>query len=240
MTSSERYPGGALRKAWPLAVSLAAHVLLVLAWIYFGARERIPDDPPRALSVLLLPVPAHTSPPDLAPVHERPSEPDRPPERATVARQASPAAPSQPAQPTPGLSVPAPAATTAPSAWDILNAAKQDIRKSGGEARPGKGEALRQGDGKWSRFEERLAGAHVDPSPVPVTESYTSPDGQAYYRTRAGKSVACRKTGSTGPPAPWRSESGFGSTAAQAATLGVANSAGGTLCPEGKRDWVRN
>jgi hypothetical protein len=239
MTSSERYPGGTVRKAWPLAVSLAAHLVLVLAWLHFGGKERVPDDTPRALSVLLLPKPQQAPPPVLAPERETPAKSNRARKSAAATLRASPVAPSQPAQPSPSLPAPVPASLK-PSAWDILNAAKQDIRKGSGEARPGKLGVPVQGDSKWDRFEDRVASAHIDRSPGPVTESYTAPDGLTYYRTRVGGKVVCTKTGSTGPPAPWRSEADIRAGAGSMATLGVGNSAGTTLCPGGKRDWVRN
>jgi hypothetical protein len=238
MTSSERYPGGGLRRAWPLAVSLAAHVVLVLAWLHFGKTERLVDEAPRTLSVLLLPKAAPTPPAITQPDKKVATSSRRPPPAAARALPATPVVPSLPAQPV--LALPAPAPAAAPSALDILDAARQDIRKNGVGARGGKPGAPLQADGKWNRFADRLAGARVDDSRGPVTESYVSPDGQVMYRTRSNGKVACRKTGSTGPPAPWRSEEAIRAGAGSMATLGVANSAGGTLCSEGKRDWVRN
>lgn len=239
MTFSERYPGGNLSKAWPVAVSLAAHVALVLAWLHFGRPEPVIDETPRTLSVLLLPRPAPAPPSLLPPDRVTPAkQPRRTHGPATEPSRTGPVAPSQPEQPAAVLAVPA-SASAKPSAWEILNAARQDIRNSR-NARTGKMEALRQGDSKWTRFEERIADAHVDRSPGPVTESYTAPDGLTYYRTRVGDKVVCRKTGSTGPPAPWRSEEAIRAGAGSMATLDVGNSAGTTLCPGGKRDWVRN
>jgi hypothetical protein len=239
MTSSERYPGISLRRACPVAVSLAAHLVLVLAWLHFGRPEPVIEETPRTLSVLLLPRPASAPPSLLPPGPATPArKPHRTPGPATERLRTNPVAPSQPEQPSTVLTVPA-SDSAKPSAWDILNAARQDIRNSR-NARTGKMEALRQGDGKWTRFEERMAAAHVDRSPEPVTESYTAPDGLTYYRTRVGDKVVCRKTGSSGPPAPWRSEEAIRAGAGSMATLDVGNSAGTTLCPGGKRDWVRN
>jgi hypothetical protein len=235
MTFSERYPGGNLKQAWPLAVSLAAHVLLVLAWPHFGARQPVPDETPRALSVLLLPKPAPA--PTAVPPPEKDSAAKPQGTQGSVSELSAPRAlvPTKPADTS--NAVPAPVATaTEPSAWDIVDKAKQDIRKGALGSFAGKKGVEWKRDSKWSRFEEALAAAHIDRSRGPVTETYTSPDGQVFYRTRSGGKVVCRKSGSTGPPAPWRSEEAIRAGAGSAATLGVANSAGTTLCPESPRD----
>jgi hypothetical protein len=237
MTQVAPYRGANLGWTWPLAVSLAAHALLVSWWLHSGARGRAPDDTPRTLSVLLLPRPAPPPAPVIAPRRAPAPGPRGLQRQVAQAPAALPAARPQPdgALPAPRPQVPA---VAGPSAWDILDAARQDMRKGGIEPPRSKAGALRQQDSAWTRFQEGVAAAHVDPTPGPVTESYTAADGLMYYRTRVGGKVVCRKTGSTGPPAPWRGDEAVRAGAGSAATLDVGNSAGTTLCPEGKRDWA--
>lgn len=242
MTPGERYPGAGLRRAWPLAVSLAVHVVLLLLWLHFGGRVQVTDDTPQALSVLLLPRPAQPPAPAIEPSTREP-EPEKHSTRkpAAIAPETTQSTPPTPESAAPVPAVPAPAAVATvpgPTALDILNAAKQQVRKGEAAPRASKGAAL-QASGKWSRFESLMAEARTDKSPGPVTEMYTAPDGQVFYRTRVNGKVTCRKSGSTGPPAPWRSEGAIAAGAGREATLGVANSAGDTLCPDTDPGFIR-
>lgn len=239
MTYSERYPGAGRRQAWTLAVSLAVHALLLFAWLHFGSHVQLPVDAPQPLSVLLLPTPAQ---PPTAAAAPRPAPVARPRaehRRAVEAPIDRPAAPSR-AEPASTVAPPQVPAATAPSAWDILNAAKQAIHAGDGETRAKKADALRPGDSAWRRFENAVAAAHADKSPGPVTESYTAPDGQVFYRTRSNGKVVCRKSGNTGPPTPWRSEAATQAGAGREAILGMGGHAGGTLCPDTDPGFVRH
>lgn len=228
-----------MRKAWPLAVSLGVHALLVLAWPQFGERRSVPDETPRPFSLLLFPklqgAPAPLALPKAEALpHTRnrraPLDDSVPARRIDLAAAVSPA----PAAP----SAQAPAAGT-PSAADILSAAKQSIASIDHALGGTKAALLQRGDSAWGRFEQGVESAHVERSRTKSVESYTAPDGEMYYRIRVGDNVVCRKTGSVGPPAPWRSDEAIRAGAGSAATLGVGGSAGYVLCPGAERDWVR-
>jgi hypothetical protein len=233
--------GVAKRRAWPLVVSLAVHALLVLAWLHFGAREGVPDERPRPYSLLLFPKLQGTPAPLALPKAQtlpRTRSRHAAPDDIAPARRADPATPVF-LSPEPASPSAQPPAAAAPSAADILNAAKRSIAGIDRELRGAKAGVLQPGDSAWGRFERSVESAHVESSRTKSVESYTSPDGETYYRIRVGDKVVCRKTGSVGPPAPWRSDEATRAGAGSVATLGVAGSAGYVLCPGSARDWVR-
>lgn len=226
--------GGALRRhAWPVAVSLAAHVLLLLAWLHWGGRTRLPADAPQAFSMLLFPQRA-PPPPAAAPATQPPRRAPgqhAAPERRPVFVPASAAA-----------SAPAPERLAAPAASTaaILEGARRDIGRIDRELRGAAPGVPLQADTASGRLGRAIDAAHIDSSRTQSLESYTSPDGETYYRIRMGDKVVCRKTGSSGPPAPWRSDEAIRAGAGSQATLGVGGSAGYVLCPGSARDWVRH
>jgi hypothetical protein len=230
------------RQAWPLAASLAAHVVLAVLWLNGTHKPRPPEEEPRRLMLVLLPKTAPLKPPVAPPEPQstrRPSEHQknataRPPEAVAVQ-------PQQPVNVAPDPALPArePEAisTSHPSATAILDGARRDIGKIDRELRGKHPNLLGKTDTPWGRFEQALAGAHGDST---LTEdSYTSPDGTVVYRRRMGRKTVCRKTGSVGPPAPWRSEGAILAGAGRQSTLGVGGEAGDFLCPESDPGWKK-
>jgi hypothetical protein len=243
MSAPLRYPGRPLRHAWPLAVSLGVHLLLVLAWLQFGAKVRLPVEAPQPLTVLLLPRPApqplRDDPPLPAPAPHAAHVPKPAPGAAASRPAPGPAAPAAQAPPPAVIALPAPPAPSAsrPSAADILAAARQDIGKIDREVRGNKAAPLRAADSAWTRFEQRVDNAHIERGPAPVTEAYTAPDGVTYYRTKVGNSYVCRKTGTGDPSSTWKNDREI--HANSLSTLGMGQTAGVVLCPESDRGWVR-
>jgi hypothetical protein len=226
------------RQAWPLVASLAAHVALALFWLNASHKLRTPDQEPRRLTVLLLPKAAPVKPPAPAP-----RRPDRPAERQrnTAARPTEPVvAKPLPASATPpaGSTAREPVAlTAAPSAAAILESARHDAGRIDRELRGKKADVLGNIDTPLRRMAQAMAGAYNDNSLK--EDSFTSPDGVVTYRRRMGNKTVCRKTGSVGPPAPWRSESAIMAGAGRQSTLGVGGMAGDYLCPDSDRDWKK-
>ncbi|MGZ5198465.1 MAG: hypothetical protein ACXWC4_01755 [Telluria sp.] len=231
---------GLRRRWWPLTVSLAVHALLVGLWVRHADLRPVPPDAPEPLSVLVLAAPLP---------QRRPPEPpaaSTKPDEKTVKRHAPVALPAPVAtapEPPPVAAAtvvapdPAPVAAR-PSAADILAEARRDIGKFDREARGGKlGAALRPRESAWDRFGQRVADAHIERGPAPVTESYTSPDGGTYYRTRVGDRYYCRKTGTLDPSSTWKT--GAEMHANSMSTLGMGGTAGLVLCPGSERDWKR-
>jgi hypothetical protein len=228
---------GALRRhGWPLAATLAAHVLLVLALLHWGGLARLPADAPQPFSVLLFP---QLAPPPPAARAAFPTVRAAGRHAVPARPRASTQAPARAAQDPVAPAAAAPS-TPAPSTAAILDSARRDIGKIDRELRGAKLVTPLQADTAWSRLGREIDAAHIDRSRTESLESYTSPDGETYYRMRMGNKVVCRKTGSAGPPAPWRSDEAIRAGAGSQATLGVANSAGYVECPGSAREWVRH
>jgi hypothetical protein len=216
-----------------LVVTLAAHVVLALLWLNGAHKPRPRDEETRWMSVLLLPkaMPMKAQAPLPEPQrrvlpNERESASQRPPQAITV----QPATTTAPAR--------EPEAITArPSAADILDSARHDIGKIDREMRGKKPDVLGRTDTPWGRFEQALGGAHKETALA--EDSYTSPDGTVVYRRRKNGKSVCRKTGSVGPPATWRSEGAILAGAGRQATLDVGGEAGDFLCPDSDPGWKK-
>ncbi|GAB3414145.1 hypothetical protein NX774_08440 [Massilia agilis] len=226
------YHGGAKRR-WPLVVSLAVHALLAGAWLHSASRPAPGEEARREFTVLLLPKPPAARTPAPLPSPERDG-------RRKQAIAAAVSARATPAEPAPVTAEPAPItspAPVAPSARDILAAARRDVGKIDRDLRGKSGGAMKLENG--NRFERAIAAAHVDDSRTGSLEEYTGPDGQVLYRKRVGDRVSCRQSGSVGAPAPWRSEEQVRAGAGSAKTLGMSGEAGETLCSDIVRDWKK-
>ena len=217
------------RPALPLALTLAVHLLLVLAWLHSRPQRADGDKAPLVVSFLLpVPVPVPKAVP--APAVARAT-------RATPARAGAPAA-SPPPLSTPSdqpvtVADPAPAG---PSAADILARAKRDVGPIERELRGGKSGVPLLADTPWARFRRGLEGAYVDRSHTATMDSYTSADGTVIYRMRVGGKVICRATGDVGPPGVERSA---GAVLAGAGSAGGGGMAGTVNCPSGDVHWER-
>ncbi len=225
---------GLPRRWWPLAVSLAVHALLVGLWLRHADLRPVSPEKPETLSVLVLAAPRPV--PLLPPTVERKKTDDK------HAKPAAPVAlppPVAAAPPVPQQVVEMPAATTSPrpSTADILESARRDIGKLSHEKGGKLGGELRAKDSAWDRFGQRVSDAHIERSPSPARESYTSPDGQTYYRTKVGDRYYCRKTGTLDPSSTWKT--GAEMHANNMSTLGMGGTAGLVLCPGSERDWKR-
>jgi hypothetical protein len=224
------------RQAWPLAVTLGAHAVLALLWLNGTHKPRPLEEEPRRLMVLLLPKAAPVKPPVAPPRTVRPNA-HKP---GAAPRPLEPVAvqPQRPAN-LPSTTPLQPEAITPPhpSAAAILDSARRDIGKIDRELRGKHPNVLGNTDTPWRRFEQAVAGAHNDTALA--EDSYTSPDGTVVYRRRMGHKTVCRKTGSVGPPAPWRSEGAILAGAGRQATLDVGGEAGDFLCPESDPGWKK-
>jgi hypothetical protein len=225
---------GLPRRWWPLAVSLAVHVLLVGLWLRHADLRPVAPDLPETFSVMVLAAPRPVPPPKAADhkkpdeKHAKPAAPVALPPRA----EAAPAVPDQAAE------VPAAVTPARPSTADILESARRDIGKLSQEKSGKLGGDLRAKDSAWDKFGQRVSDAHIDRSPSPMRESYTSPDGLTYYRTKVGSRYYCRKTGSLDPSSTWKT--GAEMHANSMSTLGMGGTAGLVLCPGSERDWKRD
>lgn len=229
---TELHTHAGVRRHWPLVVSLAVHALLAGVWLHSASRPAPTEEARREFTVLL-PRPPTARVPDPLPVPERG-------ERRKQAIAAAPVPRAVPAEPAPITAPPAPItmpAPVAPSAGEMLAAARRDVGKIDRELRGKSGAVIKMEDG--NRFERAIAGAHVDRSRTGSLEEYIAPDGEVLYRKRVGNRVSCRQSGSTGAPAPWRSESDIRAGAGSAKTLGMSGEAGETLCSDIARDWKR-
>jgi hypothetical protein len=233
--------GGHRLAGVPLAVTLALHLLLLLAWLARSAAVP-PDDAAARRSVLILvPLPhqrAHVEAPPRAPVRLPPTpsaHPAAPVAAATVAQSKSP--PIVP--PPPAESTPVRAAPHTPEAEDLLGSAKRQAGKIDRELRGGKPGVPRNADTPWGRFRSSLAAGHVDRSHTSVQDSVTGPDGVTTYRIRQGDKVFCRHTGSVAAPRPGRTDGAILAGAGRFDNLGQAGTAGAVDCPTGDQDWER-
>ncbi|GAB3439746.1 hypothetical protein NX773_15530 [Massilia solisilvae] len=225
------YHGGAKRH-WPLVVSLAVHALLAGAWLHSASRPPAGEQARREFTVRLLVTPPALRAPAPLPSPERDGR-GKPAIAAAVSARAAPAEVPVRAEPAPITSQ----APVAPSAGDILAAARRDVGKIDRDLRGKSGGTMKMQDG--NRFERAIAGAHVDGSRTGSLEEYVGPDGEVLYRKRVGDRVSCRQSGSVGAPAPWRSENDIRAGAGSAKTLGMSGEAGETLCSDIARDWKR-
>jgi hypothetical protein len=229
---------GMRRQAWPLAMSLAAHLVLGLIWLGNSHRPRMIEAEPRRLLVLLIPKAAPVPQPALRPARSERREPNAPQRTAQTAapRQA------QPENQRPAAEVPVrePLAITPvqPSAGAIMESARRDVGKIDRALRGSKLDVPARPDNAWRRLEQGIAAAAPNDNTL-KEDSYTSPDGVVTYRRRMGGKMVCRKTGSVGPPAPWRSEGAILAGAGRASTLGVGGEAGDYLCPESDPGWKK-
>jgi hypothetical protein len=228
--------GGVRRQAWPLAISLAAHLVLGIAWLGAQHRPRIADAEPKRLMVLLMPKAVPAPPPASSPARQ-----ER--QRKTEPRSVQPTAPrqAQPEKPPPAEApVREPLAITPvqPSAGAIMESARHDVGKIDRDLRGSKLNVPGRPDNAWRRLEDGFAAAAPHDNTL-KEDSYTSPDGVVVYRRRMGGKMVCRKSGSVGPPAPWRSEGAIQAGAGRASTLGVGGEAGDFLCPESDPGWKK-
>jgi hypothetical protein len=225
---------GLPRRWWPLAVSLAVHALLVGLWLRHADLRPVTPEKPETFSVLVLAAPRPAALPPQAAERKKPGDKHAKPAAPVALPPPVAAAPAVPQQ-----AVEAPAAVTPsrPSTADILENARRDIGKLSQEKGGKLGDELRAKDSAWDRFGQRVSDAHIDRSPSPARESYTSPDGQTYYRTKVGSRYYCRKTGTLDPSSTWKT--GAEMHANSMSTLGMAGTSGLVLCPGSERDWKR-
>lgn len=195
--------------AWPLALTLGAHLLLAWMWRAASGPPLAPDQSRVREFILIptpLPVPAEARRgPALPPLETRPVRPREAGRRAPTSTASAPQAITEPA-----LLPDAPASPTTPPADDSPAQADSRVPSLAERARMAAGDAdralrkdkpaeLRAPEGGWSRFNERVALAYKDHARTMTRESYTAPDGTTIYRFRVGNRVFCRTGGSVKP-----------------------------------------
>jgi hypothetical protein len=236
-------PGNAARHAGTvgLILSVALHLLLLLAWQHRPRPVALDDDAPPTLSVRLLPRPAPL-----------PAPAPRQAPRSTSAQRANshPAAPPVPL-PAPAASArtvtdaataaappEAPSAPAGPSAADILAVGKREAGRIDRELRAGKPGVPEVADTPWGRFRQALAAAHKDRSHTMAMDSFEGPDGTTIYRFRRGDKVYCRSTGGVAAPSSGRSDGAILAGAGSLDNIGFSSMAGAVPCPTGNRGWT--
>jgi hypothetical protein len=232
-----------LRPWTPLALTLALHLLLVLAWLG-GARgdpahrlaNKLPDAPPRAsvfVPVRPPPLPRSEPEPEPKPAVAQPTlRRLHPPPPPAVPRPMPAAIPdatpdaTPAATPAPAIAAPSPDARMGigPQAGpapalpgEPLASSKAMAGRVDRELRKGAPPIMAEPERKWERFAEAFAAA---------LDSYTAPDGVIVYRKTVGGRVSCYRSGSVGGLVnPF-----FGSA--------DGHGAGNTSCPSGV-SWTR-
>lgn len=194
--------GPATRRRGVLAVTCAAHLLVLLLWMQHK-RIPLPPAPARVVTILLQPDRARalrTPAPPRAPVPAPVVPPLHPPAAALPAVPAPMPAPDTPATSPAPADAPepsAPASTSPPGGFTYSLAARQAGRIDR-ELRNGKPGVPTAADTASARFQRGLESAHVDRSMTIQTDTYTSPDGIVMYRYRTANGVRCRRAGGVG------------------------------------------
>ncbi|OON63349.1 hypothetical protein B0920_08140 [Massilia sp. KIM] len=195
--------------AWPLALTIGAHLLLAWLWRTASGPPPAPDEQ-RVREFMLIPAPL-SAPADarreraLPPLAARPLRPREAGRRAATRTATEPQAitgpapfPDAPAAPAarPMDDPPAQGDARAPGLAERARLAAGDADRALRENKPAE---LRAPEGGWSRFSERVAVAYKDHARTMTRESYTAPDGTTIYRFRIGNRVFCRTGGSVKP-----------------------------------------
>lgn len=217
---------------WPLALTLAVHLLLGWWWLQASAVRSLPIVGPVLRTLFIVPVtkpvpePVRQPAPAAAP-SIRAVRPARVAEAIDVApdRLTTPVVPAD-----------VPAAPDAPAVGESMaGRARLDAGAIDRELRSGKLVPFTPGDDNASRLARGFERARVDTARTVMSDSYTGPDGITIYRFRNNGRTYCR-TGGDVKPSPFGAEGGG---ATQFDKAGGGGRAGLIACPgnaEFKRD----
>ena len=181
----------------PLALTLALHLLLVLAWL-MGARGGAAPEAPARASTLVLVRPLAARPPAPRPPPRLALPRSRPP--AIIGRPATPAAMASASTPEPASAPSEEPAAAAPDALpgDLLKSSRAMAGRIDRELRKGASPISAEPERKWERFAEAFAAARKGGDNTVTRDRYTSPDGVVIYRTTIGGRSRCYRSGSVG------------------------------------------